>query len=203
MAGRGVKCSRWWCNYWCGGRHAHTHTVVCPCPPLFIHACTHCHLSAPLPAIIDQFLAYPCSCSLALVHTHCCLFMLISVLLLVPVCPRSIALAGPCAYRCLIMPFATCLCLSPFVCWSPFVPTHLCPLGCAGSVVLVPASLSPLPGCTCLAFTCACWCLLGFICAGSAFVSTRLGFIVPIYALMGFFWAPKPLVCVCIKYVRT
>jgi hypothetical protein len=46
------------------------------------------------------------------------------------VCPCLVAPAGPCAHRCLFAPFAACSGLSPFVCWSLFVPARLCPLSC-------------------------------------------------------------------------
>ena len=43
------------------------------------------------------------------------------------------------AYPCSSMPThnAIHLCSSPFVCWSPFVPSCLCPLGCACPTCLV------------------------------------------------------------------
>src|ERR1700732_4643685 len=63
--------------------------------------------------------------------------MLVSVLLLVPVCPHSVALAGPHTYRCSFVPFAAHSRLSLSVCWSPLVAARLCPLGCAGSCYLV------------------------------------------------------------------
>ena len=182
-------------------------------------------------------------CSPALVHTHRCLFILISVLLLVPICPRSFIhtqlcwLAWP-PFMLDPIPLLVPICPHSFICtrlcWlgqPPFVvtTTHLCasPFFCPDSValpgpcahhhlfmlvsirLLVPVChcpfvstwlcLSPLPGDTCLAFAFACahWCSFGFICTCSASFRTRLGPIMLIYTLMGFFWAPKP---VYIKY---
>ena len=104
MAGRGVKHSRRRCDYRCGGRHARTCAIVCPCPcpPLFVRAHAHCRSSAPFPTV----LAYPfvlISAGLRLSPLGCtgwpsCLsllvralrrsFVLVSVRLLVPVCPH-------------------------------------------------------------------------------------------------------------------
>jgi len=127
MAGRGVKHSRRRCDYRCGGRHAHAHAVVCPCPcpPLFVRACARCRSSVPFPTV----LAYPfmlvsagphlsplgCtgwpSCLSLLVRALRCLFVLVSVRLLVSVCPHLFVSARLCRFpfgcacpRCLVAP---------------------------------------------------------------------------------------------------
>jgi hypothetical protein len=184
MAGRGVKRSRRRCDYGCGGRHARARAVVCPCPcpPLFVRARARCRSSAPFPAVV-----YPCPCVPFRARLRRSPFVparlhwLALVLIAVRSCPSPLVRAR----------------------LRSFAGPRLSPPVCVRSVVLVPVRLclSPLPDCACLAFARARWCSLGFVCAGSAFVRARLGFVVLVYALMGFFWAPKPLVCVCIKYI--
>ena len=43
MVGRGVKCSKWHCDYGCGSRHACKHAIIFPSlclSPLFVFVCT-------------------------------------------------------------------------------------------------------------------------------------------------------------------
>ena len=82
--------------------------LVDPCQPPFVLTGPHSYL-LPLVCACLHYFAGP-------------LFSL--------VCPCLVALAGPCAHCCLFVPFATCSCLPPFMCWSSFVPTCLCPLSC-------------------------------------------------------------------------
>ena len=118
MTARGVKHSRQRCDYRCGGRHACARAVVCPCPypPLFVCACTHCRSSVPFPTVVD-----PCPC----IPFH-------ARLRWSPFVPThlSVALAGPCAYHCSFVLISVRL-LVP-VCPRPFVSARLCwfPLGC-------------------------------------------------------------------------
>src|ERR1700689_813804 len=97
---------------------------------------------------------------------------------LVPICPHSFVC-------CTGWPLCLSLLIRAHL--HSFAGPRSSPPVCVHSVVLVPAQLclSPLPGCACLAFACARWCLLGFVCAGLVFFRACLGFVMLIYALMG------------------
>ena len=99
-------------------------TVTCSCPSPFFRW-------SPFPTCLSPLsgTGWPSHLSL-LICALCRSFMLIAICLLVSICPHSVVLAGPHAHCCLFVPFTTCSCSSPFVCWSPFLPTHLCLLGC-------------------------------------------------------------------------
>ena len=192
MVGRGVKCNKQHCDYGCGSRHACTHAIIfhlCACHPhLSLSAHTVIRLcSCPLSLICA--LMYPCQsksvCMLivhvpahlstlgctgwpslappALIHTHCCFFVLISILLLVPVCPTWL-------HWLVLMLITACSCPLLYAHLHLFAGPCLSLPICVHLVVLVPAwlYLSLLPGCTCLAFAYAHWCSFGFVCAGSA-----------------------------------
>src|ERR1700689_813803 len=121
---------------------------------LFAHAHTHPCLYVPAHTVVR-----PCPSPLSLIHALAYPFMLVS--------------AGPhlspliCLLHWLALVLITAhSCSSPFVCWSPFIPARLCPLGCAGScsVVLVPATWLCLFGfrlCS-LVFAWVCLCWFGF-----------------------------------------
>jgi hypothetical protein len=163
MTARGVKHSRWCCDYGCGGRHTRTHSVVCPCPcaPLFVHAGTHCCSSVPFPTVVD-----PCPC--------------------IPFCAR--------------------------LCWSPFVPTCLSPLGCTGwpsyllllvcalhrlfvliSIhLLVPGRPRPFVSTRLCWFPLSCACLrylVALVWLSLVLVGVRLGLFVLVWLLFALVWA--------------
>ena len=104
-AGRGVKHSRWCCEY------ARAIVCLCPCPPLFICACADCRLSTPCPLSLTplvrvwwQACACACARSCLSVPAHTVIHLCLCLLLLTP--------------------------LTPLLPLLMFVPPHLCPLGC-------------------------------------------------------------------------
>ena len=140
MAGRGVKRSRRRCDYGYGGRHARAHAVVCPCPPLFVRACA-CRRSSTLRL---RVVAGMCTCTahaiifpvpVPALFVHACACCRSSTRVWWQACTRTHSLPVPVpnlVRLCLrtLPSLSVRSCSSPFVCWSPFVPGRLCPLGC-------------------------------------------------------------------------
>ena len=136
MAGRGVKRSRWRCDYGCDGRHARA--VVCPCPPMFVRACARRRSST----LRLRVVAGMCTCTAHAVvlpvpalFVCACVRCRSSTRVWWQACTRTRSLpvpvptlVRPCL--CTLPSLSIRSCSSPFVCWSPFVPGRLCPLGC-------------------------------------------------------------------------
>ena len=165
--------------------HTHLHSFTGPClaPLVYPHSvvlvglapiCAHPHLFVGPCLFICTWLCWLGWPPFVLAATHSCMSLFS--------CPHLVALPGPCTHCC------------SFV----LVSVHLLVPVCTHLVVSARLCLFLLPGGACLAFARACWCSFGFVCAHSASVHTCLGFIMLIYALMVFFWAPKP---VCIRYM--
>ena len=129
--------------------HLPPHVGPCLCLPLFVPTC--------------------CACPCSFTPTQLCWLMCLSVL----VYPHLVVLVNlhPCSF-----------------------PTCLSTLGCAGWPLSAPIHTG------CHLFMLVSVLLLVLICP-CLFICAYLSFVMLIYALMGFFWAPEPLVCVCIKYM--
>jgi hypothetical protein len=163
--------SRRRCDYGCG-RHACARAVVCPCPPLFVRALhavvrTHCDYgwwqactcTRRRFACARARLVRPCLRTLSFVHAGVVAGM-----------HAHMQFARARARPCSSVPAHAVVPLRSFVLVSVRL---LIPVG---PWLFVSARFVPWL-CLCGFRSCSCagWCLLGFVCAGSAFVRAHLG----------------------------
>ena len=159
---------------------AHAVIDLCSCPPSLICALMYpcqsksmCMLIVHVPAHLSTLgcTGWPSLAPPALIRTHCCFFVLISILLLDPVCLSTLGCAGWVGLHSCSLPLV-CLCSSLFFCWSLFVP-----LGCTGQsscisllvhvfrcMLISICLLAPVCPCPFVS-TQLCWFLLGCTCS--------------------------------------
>ena len=142
----------------------HTHAPLfarahgCPCLSMPVHIVIH-------PQVVAGMHVYTCAPLFCLCLCLPCSSMSVQAVVRLHGCE------GRHAHTCTIV----CLYMLPFICarLHLFAGPHLSLAVCVCSVVLVPTIWLSLFGfCLCLG---ACWCSLGFVCAGSAFVHAHLG----------------------------